>query len=321
MGLFGKQLANVVEWKENLDETIFWKWHNDELKKDSRLIIRPGQDAVFLYNGRIEGVFKEEGNYEIASQIIPFLSSLKGFKFGFNSGLRAEILFVNTKEFLLKWGTRNAVMIPAQGLPGGLPIRCYGTLTMKVSDYISLIDQIAGVSDRFTVENVRDRVMNVLDSYLMKWIAAEGKDMFNLQANAREISAGIQSDLDMDMQKIGLSISSFYISSFSYPQEIQEKINEAASVGMVGNVEQYQKVKMIDAMAKGSGSGGHAMGDMAGSMMGMAMGMNMAKQMSEQFTEKQPAEKADEKKFCGNCGARLPEGSTKFCTNCGAKLS
>ena len=74
------------------------KWTNKEIKKGSRLIIRPGQDAIFLYNGNIEGIFKEEGEFDIDSQIIPFLSTLKGFKFGFNSGMRAEVLFVNTKE-------------------------------------------------------------------------------------------------------------------------------------------------------------------------------------------------------------------------------
>ena len=28
MGLFGKQLANVVEWEEYRDDIIFWKWTN-----------------------------------------------------------------------------------------------------------------------------------------------------------------------------------------------------------------------------------------------------------------------------------------------------
>ena len=99
MGLFSKQFANVIEWSEYRDDVIFWKWTNNEIKKDSRLIVHQGQDAIFLYNGRIEGIFTDEGSYEIESQIIPFLSTLKGFKFGFNSGLRAEVLFVNTKIF------------------------------------------------------------------------------------------------------------------------------------------------------------------------------------------------------------------------------
>ena len=100
MGLFRRQFANVVEWQEFRDDMIFYKWNNDEIKRGSRLIIRPGQDAIFLYNGKIEGVFKDDGDYDIESQIIPFLSTLAGFKFGFNSGIRAEVLFINTKSLL-----------------------------------------------------------------------------------------------------------------------------------------------------------------------------------------------------------------------------
>ena len=47
MGLFGGQFANVVEWQEFRDDMLFWKWSNKEIKKGSRLIIRPGQDANF----------------------------------------------------------------------------------------------------------------------------------------------------------------------------------------------------------------------------------------------------------------------------------
>ena len=90
MGLFGGQFANVVEWEEYRDDVIFWKWQNREIKKGSRLIIHQGQDAIFLYNGKVEGIFTDEGSFDIESDIIPFLSTLKGFKFGFNSGLRAE---------------------------------------------------------------------------------------------------------------------------------------------------------------------------------------------------------------------------------------
>ncbi len=104
MGFFSNQLSNIVEWEQFRDDMIFWKWDNKEIKKGSKLIIRPGQDAIFMFNGKIEGIFKDEGSFDIESQIIPFLSTLKGFKFGFNSGMRAEVLFVNTKELTVKWG-------------------------------------------------------------------------------------------------------------------------------------------------------------------------------------------------------------------------
>ncbi|MBP5297855.1 MAG: SPFH domain-containing protein, partial [Lachnospiraceae bacterium] len=205
MGIFSNQLLNVIEWNESRDDILFWKWHNDEIKKGSKLIIRPGQDAIFLNGGRIEGIFEDEGSYDIETQIIPFLSTLKGFKFGFNSGMRAEVLFINTKEHLVKWGTKNAINIPAQGLPGGMPIRAFGVLSVKIADYQVVIDKLAGVKNQYTVEDVKERIVSELDQLLMSWIAKEGHDMFNLQADARSIAKGIQEELDMDLLKIGIS--------------------------------------------------------------------------------------------------------------------
>ena len=209
---------------------IFWKWSNREIKKGSRLIIRPGQDAIFLNNGKIEGIFRDEGDYDIESQIIPFLSTLKGFKFGFNYGMRIEVLFVNTKEFTVKWGTKNAINIPTPQLPGGIPIRANGTFNFKVDDYISLIDKIAGVRDSYLVEDVRLRITSILDQLLMRWITREGRDIFNLQANAFEIAKGIREDLDMEVIDSGMTITGFNIMSFSYPEEIQDMINKNASI-------------------------------------------------------------------------------------------
>ena len=234
MGLFSGQLSNVVEWKEYRDDVIFWKWSNDEIKKGSRLIIRPGQDAIFMYNGKNEGIFTDEGSFDIESDIIPFLSTLKGFRFGFNSGIRAEVLFVNTKEFTIKWGTKNAISIPAPqlNLPGGMPIRAFGTFSCKVSDYQALIDKVAGVRTQYTTEDIKERVLSVLDQLLMKWITREGKDMFNLQANAYDISRGIKDDLDMELCKLGISITEFNISSVTYPEEVQ-KMQAAAYSSLV----------------------------------------------------------------------------------------
>ncbi len=320
MGIFSSQLASVVEWPEYRDDVIFYKWHEAELKKSSRIIIRPGQDAIFMYNGRIEGVFQDEGNFELNSDIIPFLSTLKGFKFGFNSGLRAEVLFVNTKEFTLKWGTKNAINVPYKGLPGGLPIRCFGTCTMKVNDYVALIDQIAGVRDIYRIDELEDRVMSVLDQYVISAIVKEGKDMFNLQAQSPAIASDIRYDLDMEMHKIGMSVTSFVIQNFNYPKEIQDRINDVASAHMVGDINTYQQVHMVDALSNDTNS---TAGSTASDMMGMMAGMTMAGQMMNQMNEAMQGQNNKPQtgaKFCPECGNPVQEGQ-KFCPECGHKLS
>lgn len=325
MGLFRGQFANVVEWEETRDDVIFYKWNNDEIKKGSRLIIRPGQDAIFMYNGRTEGIFRDEGSYDIESDIIPFLSTLKGFKFGFNSGIRAEVLFINTKEFVMKWGTKNAVNLPNPALPGGMPIRANGTFQFKVEDYEVLIEKIAGIKKQFTTEEVRERVSSMLDQLLLRWIVREGKDMFNIQANSVEISRGIQTELDMEMIKIGLTITGFQINSVSYPEEVQNMVNKVASQSMVGDMGRYQQMAMLDAMQNSSGNGsGSVAGDMASIQMGMMMGQQMVQQMQgtmnsqQQATSVPSAQETEGPNFCPNCGQKT-EGAN-FCPKCGQKL-
>lgn len=319
MGFFRRQLANVIEWQEFRDDMIFYKWHNEEIKKGSRLIIRPGQDAVFLYNGKIEGIFQDEGDYDIESQIIPFLSTLAGFKFGFNSGMRAEVLFINTKEFIVKWGTKSAINIPTSQLPGGMPIRANGTFNFKVNDYVKLIDKIAGIRDTYHVEDVKLRITTILDQLLMKWITKEGKDMFNLQANSFDISKGIQEDLDMQLFDTGLTITGFNIMSFTYPEEIQAMINKSASHSMVGDLGRYQQVEMTDGIATGKVKGGGTASDMAGMMMGMNVANQMLKNMDDSISKSNNQNKSDVKpNFCPNCGTKAESGN--FCTNCGQKL-
>ncbi|HAM80924.1 SPFH domain-containing protein [Ornithinibacillus bavariensis] len=331
MAFFKNQFADVIEWDEFRDDMIFWKWRNSEIKKGSRLIIRPGQDAIFLYNGKIEGIFKDEGDYNIESEIIPFLSTLKGFKFGFNSGLRVEVLFVNTKIFNVKWGTKNAINIPAPqlNLPGGLPIRANGTFEFKVNDYIGLIDNIAGIKDRYLVDDVKIRITSILDQLLMKWITKEGKDLFNLQVNALEISNGIREDLDMQILEMGMTMTGFNVSSFNYPQEIQDMVKKAASQGMIGDLSRYQQVSITDAMASGKLQGSGTATDMAGMMMGMTMAGEVMKNMNQSLNQNNSQNQSQPipsqgnstnniPNFCPNCGQKTQ--GANFCSNCGQKL-
>lgn len=321
MAWFG-QFANVVEWEEYRDDVLFWKWTNREIKKGSRLIIKPGQDAIFLYNGKVEGIFADDGEYDIESDIVPFLFTLKGFKFGFNSGMRAEVLFTNTKEINVKWGTKNPINIPAPGLPGGMPIKSFGTFDCKIDDHNILIEKIAGIKHQYHVDDLKDRVIAMLDQLLMKWISREGKDMFNLQANSFDIAKGIREDLDMEMRKIGIAITNFNISSFSYPEEIQRMQHKAAGQSMVGDVDRYTQISMADSLGKESSAS-----SVAGSVIGMQMGMAMGQKMGEQTqkgSENQNENTEDSSsseatpKFCPNCGTK--NDGSKFCPNCGHKL-
>ena len=236
----------------------------------------------------------------------------------------------------MKWGTKSAINLPHPALPGGMPIRANGTFQFKVADYDALIEKVAGVKNKFTKDVVRERVISKLDQLLLRWIVREGKDMFNIQANAVEISNGIQTELDMEMIKIGLTITGFQINSVSYPEEVQKMVTKVAGQSMIGDVGRYQQVAMADAIANGNG-GGSVAGDMAGMSVGMMMGQQMANQMVQNMGGQQvpqgqytqtvgqgttapggTAPAGEGPKFCPNCGTKTD--GANFCSNCGQKL-
>lgn len=332
MGLFSNQFSNVVEWEEFRDDLMFWKWSNREIKKGSKLIIRPGQDAIFMYNGKVEGIFTDDGSYDIESQIIPFLSTLKGFKFGFNSGMRAEVIFINTKQFTVKWGTKQPIRLN-NGTKAGMPIRANGTFCCKLqqNDYMQFIDQIAGVKEAYSIDDAKERVTAMLPSLLMSWITKEGKDIFNLQASALQIGRGICEDLDMDMIKLGITVTSFNIDMFSYPEEIERMANKVSGQSFVEDINSYQQIGMTDAMTSGklNNGGTGVASDMVSMQMGMMMGQQMMNNMNQMQNNGQPQQQMQEQsqvnqgnanppKFCPNCGT--PTNGANFCSNCGNKL-
>lgn len=280
MGLFGRQTADMVEWNETNPDVLFWKWDNDEIKKNSKLMIRPGQDAIFLYNGKIEGIFEEEGIFEIESEIIPFLSTLKSFRFGFSNTLRAEVLFVNTKEVLVKWGTRNVINLPAPQVAGGIPVRAFGTFSCRVGDHRLVLEKLAGIRHSYTVEDVKERMITVLNPMLMSWIGKEGQDMFNLQSDAGRIGDGICRDMNLEMSEVGIEITNFTIESFSYPEEVRKTLEREAARVLI----QDQERCLSTAEAGANEDSGKGKGP----------------------------------RFCPDCGT--PSEGARFCSNCGNRL-
>lgn len=203
-----------------------------------------------------------------------------------------------------------------------MPIRAFGTFNCRVAAHEVVIEKLAGIRQTYTVGDVKERIIASLDQLLMSWISKEGRDMFNLQADARNIAKGIEGELDADMRTLGIGISGFRIESFSYPEEIRKMQEKAAAQSMVGDMNKYTQMAAADSMGKGGAGAGMA-SDMVGLQMGMAIGQQMVNQMNagggNMAGQAQPAAQGGAgPKFCPNCGT--PTTGSKFCGNCGTQL-
>ena len=307
--LKSKQFSSVIEWADPEEGVLFHRFDNVELKKGSVCIVRPGQDVIILGNGEVAGVFTKDGRYNVESDIIPFLSTIAGIKFGFDSGRRVEALFVNTKDILQNWGTRSPINIEFPGLPGGIPVRANGNFVCHVDgeQYPVLVEQIAGIQTEFSVEDLRERLLGTIEQSLMVHISQRAGTIHNLQAQANEISAEILPEVDAETSKYGIRIRDFKVMSFSYPQNVQEKLEQAAGIGLLGNnIAAYQQVALADGLREGGGAAG---------MAGMFVGAQAGAQPAGQAAAGQQAGGG----FCIKCGTALPVGAA-FCPSCGNKV-
>src|SRR5688572_30208266 len=115
MGLLDKlraELVDIVEWIDDSNHTLVWRFprYHNQIKNGARLIVRPGQVAIFVHEGKLADVFSE-GTHELKTSNLPILSTLMGWKHGFDSPFKSEVYFVRTSQMTdLKWGTPNPIM-------------------------------------------------------------------------------------------------------------------------------------------------------------------------------------------------------------------
>src|SRR4029079_16572197 len=118
MGLWDKitsQLIDIVEWVDETHDTIVWRFprYENEIKNGAKLIVRESQVAAFVREGQLADVFNP-GTYTLETRNLPILSTIAGWKYGFNSPWKAEAYFVSTRVFTgYKWGTKNPIMMRA----------------------------------------------------------------------------------------------------------------------------------------------------------------------------------------------------------------
>jgi membrane protease subunit (stomatin/prohibitin family) len=323
MAWFG-QGRDTIEWQEFRDDVLFYKWKNNEIKKGSKLIIRPGQHAIFFAGGKIEGIFKEQGTFDIDTQIVPFLSSLSGLvSLRKDTGLRAEVYFVNSKELLLKWGTRQRIMIPTVEVPSGIPVGCNGNLVIEFRDYVTFIHKIAGVKSTYSLSDIQERIMGELGGIIAESILDNHQPigmnaLVSLQANNRKLAKSMKEELDKELLDIGLGVRDLNIISINYPEDVQKMAEKVAGHSFVTDTAKYANIHMAEGFSQPGGGNIGAMGAQ------MAVGAQMAQQMTQQMQQSQNNQQAAPQgaqdpsldRFCPKCRVMR---SGKFCSECGTE--
>ncbi len=278
------QFLEIIQWEDDSRDTLSWRFPDadKEIKRGAQLIVRESQTCQFIYLGQFGDTFGP-GKHTLATDNIPILSTLKGWKYGFESPFKADIYYVNTRLFTgNKWGTQNPIMLRDPDF-GIVRARAFGTYDFKIADVKTFLKEVAGTDHQFRLDEFADTMRSRLVSAFTDALASSRVPVLDVATRYGELGDALLPVLNpILLQKYGLEISSFIIENVSVPPEVEQAIDKRSSMAAIGNLNDYVKFQMAEALGKGDGGGTAAGAAQLGA--GLAMGQQIAAALASQQT-------------------------------------
>ena len=156
---------------------------------------------------------------------MPILSTLKGWKYGFNSPFKVDIYYVNTKQFTdQKWGTKNPITLndPRFGM---IEIRAFGNFSFRVTDAGKFMKEIVGTDGQFTTEEISSQLRALVVTKLTDAIAESKLKIEEFASNLDEFSKFGAEKLSDDFDAYGLKVTSLLVENISMPDDVKTHLS------------------------------------------------------------------------------------------------
>lgn len=280
------EFIDIIEWLDDSQDTIVWRFprYQNEIKNGAKLTVRESQVAVLVNEGQFADIY-HPGMYTLTTENMPILSTIKGWKYGFNSPFKVEVYFVNTKQFLnMKWGTANPIMMRDPEF-GPIRMRAFGSFCFRVNaqDPTVFIKNVAGTDGQFTTDQINDQLRNFVITKFTDHLAESKIAALDLASNLNEFSMALTAGLQPEFNEYGIELTKFLIENISLPEAVEEALDRRTSMGIVGDMGKYTQFQFANSLEAGAQNGGSPAGD----AMGMGMGFAMAGQMAAQIAQNQ----------------------------------
>ena len=271
------QFIEIIEWLDDDHETLVYRFpvRAQEIKNGAKLVVREGQSAIFVNEGKMADVFGP-GTYTLDTENLPILATLKGWKYGFNSPFKAECYFVRTTQVTdLKWGTQNPIMLRDPEF-GPIRLRAFGIFTLRVDDPAKLLRNLSGTDSNFEVDEILGQLKRTMVSRFTSALGDAKVPALDLAGNYEELSKKVLPTIASDFEEMGLGIPTFIIENISLPPEVEKVLDKRSEMAILGNMQQYTAYQMANALPDAA----KTPNSMAGAGMGLAAGMAMGNQMA-----------------------------------------
>lgn len=283
INLVKNQFIDVIEWVDDSRDTLSFRWPDDdkEIKNGAQLIVRESQQVQFVAAGQFADLFNP-GKYTLTTENIPILSTILGWKYGFQSPFKCDVYYLNTRLFTgNKWGTSNPVMMRDQDF-GVVRLRAFGTYDFRIVDAPKFLKEVAGTDQNFRLDEFNDTMRSRIVSVFTEALARAHVPVLDVAQRYSEMGEALLPIINPAVRdKYGLEITSFILENVSVPPEVEQAIDKRSSMSVIGNLNDYVKYQMGFGMGQ-SGDAGAAAAAPAQMAMGFAMAQEMMRGMQGQ---------------------------------------
>ena len=274
MDFINRQFIDVIEWVDDSRDTLSYRFPDDdkEIKNEAQLIVREGQVAQFVYVGQYADTLGP-GKHTLKTENIPIISDILGWKYKFQSPFKADVYYVTTRVFTgNKWGTSNPVMMRDADF-GVVRMRAFGTFDFKIVNPVLFLKEIAGTDHHFRLDEFNDVMRSRIVSVFSETLATAKVPALDVATRYGELGTALLEPLNAVMrEKYGLEMTAFVLENVSVPPELEAAIDKRGAMTAIGNLNDYVKYNMGNALAEGKAGVAGIGAEMAA---GLAMGQTM----------------------------------------------
>jgi membrane protease subunit (stomatin/prohibitin family) len=295
-------MPQVIEWVNAGPDAIVWRYPNEDITWGAQLIVHEYEMAVFFRDGKAYDVFGP-GRHTLTTLNLPLLTSLltRLTGFGGNKPFKAAVLFISTKVFAGKWGTKAQTTELA-------PLQTYGQFWFKIADASLFVNEVIGGQNAYTTDQVNEFLRGFLNEKIIDELSHY--DLVTVFTRLDETSVIVKNSLIDYFKRVGVELTDLRFEGIDTTPEYRERLFWLKTGKTAPDEVLRMETVKSAAASLGQGGGGSA---------GLGTGMVLIPQIMNSQGTPQAAPVAA-LVICPKCGEKVP-ATSKFCPNCGTNLT
>ena len=209
-------MPQVIEWTNAGPDAIVWRYPNEDITWGAQLIVHEYEIAVFFRDGKAYDVFGP-GRHTLTTLNLPLITGLltRLAGFGGNKPFKATALYISTKVFAGKWGTRAQTTELA-------PLQVFGQFWFKVGDASLFVNEVIGGQNAYTTDQVNTFLRGFLNEKIIDELSHY--DLITVFTRIDETSVIVKNSLIDYFKRVGIELTDLRFEGIDTTPEYRERL-------------------------------------------------------------------------------------------------